>query len=405
MKSGEPSVAECDVLVAGGGVAGAAAAISAARRGCRVILVEQNDRLGGIGTQALLGTICGLYGTSEDLPTETLNRGMVREVVSGLHAQSPRRMVQKRGQVYVLPYADSDLAAVLDALCATEKNLTLLLRSRLVSASVRSQTVSELSLEGSTLLRVLPAVVIDATGNGEVGYLAGASFDLAPREQRQMAGYTVRVRGLDNPDGLGLKVPYVLAGLKGNAVSATLRFTAFTAGEEPDEGFLKFSSARPDGPEREQQMKADVAAAMEALVDRLPAFHKAYIVETAGTVIDREGRRLCGEYVLTEEDIVSGRKFDDGAVRNAWPIELWDRHKGTLYRYAPKGDYYEIPFRSLVVKGFANLLASGRCISASHEAFGSVRVMGCCMATGDAAGRAAAAFVKSGKYGNYRLNE
>jgi hypothetical protein len=89
-------------------------------------------------------------------------------------------------------------------------------------------------------------------------------------------------------------------------------------------------------------------------------------------------------------------------AKNAWPIELWDREKGTVYRYVPPGDHYEIPFRCMTVKGFSNLLTAGRCISVTHEALGSTRVMGTCMALGDIAGQAAAGLVRTGKYPEYR---
>jgi hypothetical protein len=96
--------------------------------------------------------------------------------------------------------------------------------------------------------------------------------------------------------------------------------------------------------------------------------------------------------------VLLARKFSDGIVKNAWPIELWYRLKGTVYKYVPRGDYYEIPLRCLMVRNIANLLTAGRCISVTHEALGSTRVMGACMALGDQAGKAAAYRVKNGKY-------
>jgi hypothetical protein len=85
-------------------------------------------------------------------------------------------------------------------------------------------------------------------------------------------------------------------------------------------------------------------------------------------------------------------------TKNAWPVELWDRDKGTIYTYVPRGDYYEIPFRCLQVKGISNLLTAGRCISVTREALGSTRVMGSCISLGEQAGRAAAYWVRNGSY-------
>jgi hypothetical protein len=134
------------------------------------------------------------------------------------------------------------------------------------------------------------------------------------------------------------------------------------------------------------------------LAETIPAFENAYISAVSHKVLEREGRRIRGEYMLTADDVLAAHKFPDGVVKNAWPIEFWDQAKGTSYQYVPSGDYYEIPFRCLTVKGFSNLLTAGRCISVTHEALGSTRVMGACLALGEQAGKAAAYHAAHGKY-------
>jgi len=153
-----------------------------------------------------------------------------------------------------------------------------------------------------------------------------------------------------------------------------------------------------DGAPGVEAARADADAVIRYLASVLPSFESATIADTSLKVLEREGRRVIGEYMLTKEDVLSARKFPDGVVKNSWPIELWDRPKGPSYQYVPRGDYYEIPFRCLMVKGITNLLTAGRCISVTHEALGSTRVMGTCMALGDQAGRAAAYRVRNGKY-------
>ena len=120
-----PDNVTCDVLVAGGGVAGVAAAVSAARKGCSVVLAERSERLGGIGTRGMLRGICGLYRNGGAEPAETLNRGIVREVVYELRERAPGRAIQKAGKVFVLPCASMDLEAVLLSLCEAEQGLTV----------------------------------------------------------------------------------------------------------------------------------------------------------------------------------------------------------------------------------------------------------------------------------------
>jgi hypothetical protein len=386
----------CDVLVAGAGVAGIAAAVAAARGGCRTILIEMGKEIGGTGVRGMLRTICGLYANGNETPTETLNKGLVLEVVSGLMARAPQRTIEKVGKVYVLPCSSRDLQEVLAALLSTEKNLTVLLKTLAVSVSVENGMVTGAAVNHEGTVRNIRArATIDCTGNGDLAAMAGAGFDIALPDEIQMAGYTVRVSGLQGHDEmLALKVPYVLADAVQKAeLPRAMRYTMFTGGDGPDEGILKFSVEETVSQDR---VKENALRAVRILSERLPSFRHASAVETSG-VLEREGRRIRGEYCLTEDNVLQARKFSDGVVKNSWPIELWDRAKGPVYRYVPENDYYEIPFRCLTVKGFHNFFTAGRCISVSHEALGSTRVMGTCIALGDAAGTAAARLVKTGR--------
>jgi FAD dependent oxidoreductase len=100
---------------------------------------------------------------------------------------------------------------------------------------------------------------------------------------------------------------------------------------------------------------------------------------------------VVGRYRLTREDVLGGRRFEDGVARACWPIELWEEGRlGATYEYLEDGQTYDIPLRSLRARDVANLFVAGRCMSATHEALGSARVIGTCLATGEAVGRAAA---------------
>lgn len=133
--------------------------------------------------------------------------------------------------------------------------------------------------------------------------------------------------------------------------------------------------------------------------ERLNGYYKnCFLMDTAPLIGIRETRRILGEYVLTKEDVLSGRKFDDGIARASYIIDLHDGIILTLKEMEtlrpPAGDWYEIPYRCLIPRKIDNLLTSGRCISSDREANGSLRVMPTCMATGQAAGTAAALALK-----------
>jgi hypothetical protein len=391
----------CEVLVVGAGVSGTSAALAAARSGASTILIEKDNFLGGIGYSGLFQYICGLYLNGDSFPHETLNRGLVREIVDFLNKLSPQNKIKKIGQVYVLPYNRKDLQYIFNSLCTGEKNLTVRYNTTAVSVENQNGKITKVSVrDNTTMYEILPEIVIDCTGSGIVSVMAGASFELTDPEKIQMAGYVVRFKGLKEVDEtLSIKVPYYLS----EAVDKTmlpeyLRFSSFSPGESPDEGYCKINIVNPDINEREQEVKKDIILLHRYLMDNLRSFKDSYIAETSLRVMDREGRRICGDYMLTEEDVLGARKFHDGVVKNSWPIEIWDRNKGVIYKYLKAGEYYEIPFRCLKVKEMVNLLCAGRCISVTHEALGSTRVMGTCMSLGEQAGLAAAYYAKNKKY-------
>jgi hypothetical protein len=391
----------CDVLVAGGGVAGVAAAVAAARRGARTVLAEKDGFLGGTGYAGLLQHICGLYAGDDALPRETLNQGICREIEQALLGKSPERKIKKIGKVWVLPYRREDLLSVLADLCAKEKNLEVYQDTAVASAESRDNGISSVRLKrpGSEY-SLIPGMVIDCTGDAAVAAMAGAEARMASYDERQMAGYVMLIAGLQAYDEtLSLKVPYQLArAVQRGILGPSARFTVFSPGDSPGEGYCKMSIEGEASPGRNERARTEATAIHKYLASVLPEFGDSSLSNTSLRVMDREGRRIAGEYTLTEQDALSSRKFEDGVVRNAWPIEIWDRSRGTIYKYVANSGYYEIPFRCLRVKGVHNMLAAGRCISVSHEALGSPRVMGTCMALGDAAGRAGAFWVKNGKY-------
>jgi len=420
----------CDVLVIGGGVSGAAAALASARSGARTILAEKESFLGGAGYSGLFQHICGLYLNSDSFPTETLNQGIAREVVSLLNNLSPHKTVKKIGQVYVLPYAREDLRSVFNSLCLNEPNLTVLFNATAVSVKKKNRTIVEVALntpvsktihpystdksphppftkegqggikEEKIVHKIIPKILIDCTGSGVVSAMAGAGFELSSPVKRQLAGFTIHLKGLKECDEtLSIKVPYYLSqATNKKMLPAYLRFTTFSMGDTDDEGFCKINIGGSDNDKREQTIRKDALKIISYLADRLPPFKNAYIANTSLRVLEREGRRICGEYTLTENDVLNARKFHDGVVKNSWPIEIWDKNKGIIYKYVKSGDYYEIPFRCLKVKDIKNLLSAGRCISVTHEALGSTRVMGTCMSLGEQAGLAAAFKAKHGNY-------
>lgn len=385
-------IKECEILVVGGGVAGISAAVTAARQGLHTILIEKNRFLGGSAIIGLHRFICGLYANGTSIPDNTLNGGIVREICFKLKNLTPEKTMLRMGRVYVLPYAIKDLISVFRSLIEGKRHLNILYDTQAVSVKTEKNVITAVVVRGSKgVFNIVPKVVIDCSGDGIIVQLSGARYQVSSPEQRQFAGYTFQIKGLQNVDDMiAIKVPYYLnQAVAEKKMPSYLKFTTFVPGDNASEGYCKLNIPPADGQDRNKQAKDIALLVHRYLSEVLPSFKNSSIVEMSKEVVDREGPRVCGEYMLTADDVLNARKFPDGVVKNAWPIELWDQEKGPQYQYLNSGDYYEIPLRCLKTQDISNLCCAGRCISVSHEALGSTRVMGTCISLGEEAGREA----------------
>ena len=379
---------QCSVLVVGAGVAGVPAAVAAARAGADTVLVEQYAYPGGAGVAGLHRHLCGLYANGPAFSPQLLNGGLVSELCARLGVLAPAQQPQRLGRVDVLPYAPAQFEQTLRELLASEQRLRTSFNTTVLDAELAGRRILSVTTDHGVLR---PRVVVDCSGAGVVLGSAPALHVIAPAHERQLAGGTVHFGNLQATDApLVLRVPYELRqAAEAGRLPATLRFTSFAAGATPDEGWCKLSF--PPAPLRDALAWPEAAQRLlEHLQKNIPAFQAARIMEVSPAILEREGARLHGLYTLTAEDVLGARKFPDAVARNAWPIELWDQQTGPRYRYLPAGAWYEIPLRCLQAVAADNLLAAGRCLSASREALGSTRVMGPCLALGAAAGAAAA---------------
>jgi 2-polyprenyl-6-methoxyphenol hydroxylase-like FAD-dependent oxidoreductase len=382
----------CDVFVVGSGVAGISAAVRAAREGAHTVLIEKHGHPGGTAVTGMHRFICGLYGNGEDAPDTTLNGGIAVEVCAGLKARAPEKEVQRMGKVHVLPFSTSDLVSTLRSLSGAEGRLEILYGTRAVSVRVEEDAIASIAArDAAGEVDIFASAVIDCSGDGIIIQMSGARHQVTPPGEQQLAGYSFRIKGLQEADELlAVRVPYLLRkAVDDKELPPYLRFTTYAPGDDPDEGYCRLNIP-PAGDDRNEQARKDALWVHGYLSRMLSAFKGSRIVEMSPEVAYREGVRARGEYTLTADDVLQARKFSDGAVKNAWPIELWDQEKGPSYRYLDPGDYYEIPLRCLKPQGISNFWCAGRCISASHDALGSTRVMGTCIALGEEAGREAA---------------
>jgi hypothetical protein len=321
-----------------------------------------------------------LYGKT---CSKTLNAGLAAALVSQLTGLSAKNRPVRLGQVFVYSFRQNDLTRAFRALIDENRsNLKVFLGHRVCSATKQKGRIIavQAAAEGRTL-SIFPKVVVDASGEGAIIKLCGAKYRVRPRQQRQLAGFSFRVAGIQGDNALiAIKTPYYI------------KLATFTPLEEAGEGVIRLNV--PAGADT-LEMRKQAVRQLRHLAEAAPEFKSARIAELSSSVVEREGIRLQGEYTLTADDVLSARRFKDRAVKSSWPIELWDKKKGPQYKYPPAGMYYEIPIRCLKSINVGNLLACGRCISATHEALASVRVAGTCISLGEQAGLTAVKLCES----------
>jgi glycine/D-amino acid oxidase-like deaminating enzyme len=424
--------ADCDVLVVGGGPAGLGAALGAADAGARVVLGERHGFFGGNATAALVMPLMSFHthgaptgsGAAADLMPS--DHGPGRPAVQGVLRRLLDRLVAAGGAVpasprtgFVVPFDPEAFKLVaLDLL--DEAGVSFLVYA------LAAGTLGEPSLRGvvfetkSGPVVITARVIVDCTGDGDVAALAGAPFEVGRDDDQLVQPMTLMFRMVEferaafaayraqHPDQWrGVHGLWDLIREATEAGELELPREDILFFGTPREREVSVNTTRVTGAlgtsvwdltraewEARRQMR-QIAAFLRKYV---PGFEHAYVAQSGVTIGVRETRRIQGEYQLTSDDILTARKWDDVIACGAYPIDIHNPSgKGTTLVRVPAGDSYDIPLRCLVPQRVDQLLVAGRCISGTHEAHSSYRVMPIAMATGQAAGACAALAARAGK--------
>lgn len=372
-----------DIVVVGAGFAGVCAAITAARRGAHVTLIEKESDPGGTAMGLRHRFLCGLFCNSSERPQKYLNRGLTEEFCKRF---SPSTQPVRMGKVWLLPYNPERLAIVLDDLLTREKNIKVFYSSKISACSCQQGRIESVRYSRHGKYYELKAKVFIDAGAGILLQKCGA-VQFSDLSERQMSGYTLELTGVPWDDVLPIRVPYVLyQAVKRGDLPLYVRWSAVSVvNEEKDTIHLKLSLPANAPLSLANKLSTRI---IKTLRQELSSFRMGRVVWRARNVFSRDGIQLQGKYILKEKDVLVGKRFFDGVIKGAWPIELWDPKQGPIYKY-PQAGYYELPLRSLWAKSIGNLLAAGRCVSAEPGAQASLRVGGLCIPMGEAAGNAA----------------
>lgn len=420
-----------DVVVAGGGAAGLVAAVAAGRHGARTLLVEPRSYVGGNAAvgQQILGThtITGLRAVN-GLPAEFLRR------LKGLGAASDAIL---DARICAIVAVEPVWVKILALEMLAEAGVHVLLHSRVTDVICDGSAVCGLVMDDKRVVGC--QVAIDATGDGLVGMAAGVPHELGAGNNGlvQPATLAFRMGNVDVRRGhrqllerghqifheqfvKSLSIPVesfspwsgsffnanvfrqeVLAAIQDGTLPADFPQHRVIWWNLPAPGEAMVSMAKVTGfdctkPDQvsaaEQEALRLVPVLVSFLRKRIPGFEQAHLIDVAPQLGVREARRLLGDYLLTEQDVLAGAQFDDNIGLGAYYLDVHPPQGGDKtvdsmqYPLSP----YGIPYRCLLPRGVDNLLVAGRCASVTARAFGSTRVIATCMVQGQAAGTAAA---------------
>jgi hypothetical protein len=306
--------------------------------------------------------------------------------------------------VVFLPHDPVAFASLADEMTSEISNLQVWMHAEIVSVAPNMEAI-DIICRGERQ-SVSARAYVDSTGDATLTALAGGNFSMTEPGRLQRPAYIAGLRGFpehffDDERRMRLAHAIVAAVSAGHLPREALG-AGFRRGVAPDEAFLTIDLAANAQDQAWNPVSALMLAEMEQVGRRTAAAIAAYLRDNeegcawcrvthwparAGV---RESRRSAGVHELTGEEILRGNSCDDAIANVGWPIELRERATGPKWRFAESDSPAQIPLRSLRHRDLARLWVGGRCISCTHEAQASIRVMGTCMATGEAAGLAAA---------------
>lgn len=425
-----------EVAVIGGGPAGVAAAIAAARTGASTVLIEPSSFLGGAGT----GSLVGPWMTNYYQDTQVI-RGIFQDIVDELVRYEGSTGTLKcpydnPGETkgtggHITPFDAEILKFVMNKL-VIESGCHLRLNTFVDSVEAEGGKVKAIRLRTKYTKSVIEAkIYIDATGDGDIAVWGGANYE----QGRRADGLTQPVSALfkmsyvdvdelirytqnHRDEFIWISYPILPSGLpsyfadsmvclsgfneriakgqqSGELKLGRERITLFSDFRKGDVLFNATRLNRIDGTNNEDLIRAEIDLKEQVISmaqfarKHLPGFADASLSAAASRVGVRETRRITGDYVLQEKDVLHGRKFEDGIAKGCFPVDIHSPGDKTNV-WVELEDAYDIPYRCLLPVGLDNVLLAGRCMSATHEAMASSRVQSHCMAVGHAAGAAAA---------------
>lgn len=418
-----PVYGEFDVVVIGGGPAGLAASVTAARHGARTLLVERYGFLGGMGTAGGVTNFAGLYGRKNG-EMQQLVHGVVDDLLARIDALGGLNQPQDgmQGRIRVRSYDVSAYKCAADQLLLAA-GVQILFHAWAAAVVMNGKAIDALVVETKSGRRAIRAhKFIDCSGDADVAHFAGIPFELGDGHGSALFPSTMfRVGHVDAPRALAavgeFKAINDLMEQSEARSPGQYRFPRKGAILRPQKNpaewranVTQIRNAQGNAmdatdavqlSEGELEGRRQITEYFRFLKNEVPGFEASAIIDIAPQVGIRETRRISGAYSLSGEDILSSARFDDVIGINAWPMEM--HVDGAISWGFPRDEnraYNDLPWRMLLTREVDNLLVAGRCASMTHEGQSAARASGGCFVMGQAAGTAAALLASGTAFAN-----
>ena len=386
-----------ELVVIGGGFAGVAAALAAARSGVKVLIVEKSNCLGGAAVNCLVNPFMP-YWTNMNGKRVDLSAGIFKEI----HDRLERRNAMRNES-----FLEEELKYILNEM-VIDAHIDLLFHVYIFKAEKHDEHITSISVATKCgELQIEANYFIDATGDAQLAYLAKCPTILGrePDHMCQPMTLCFRVGNVDVEKFYAsrerLNIAHKQSLEAGELINPRENILVFRT---PIHNVLHFNTTRVvrKNPTSEEEVtEAEVLARKQVyeiynfMKEHADGLENSFLMMTAAEIGVRESRMIVGDYVLTEEDCRNCVKFDDAIAACNYDIDIHNPEgTGTSHYYFPAGEYYTIPYRSLIPKGVSNVLVAGRCISSDHGAQASYRIMPVVCCIGEAAGSAVGLAVK-----------
>ena len=387
-----------DLAVIGGGLAGVAAAISAARAGANVIIIEKSNCFGGAATNALVNPFMP-YSTKINGEWIQLCRGIFKEICENLYGTH----AMLGDILYGDSFLEEELKYILNNMLKNA-GVDILFHANLFEAERLGDSVRSVKVAvRAEVVKIEADYFIDATGDAQLAYILGCPTRLGRETDNLCQPMTLCFRlGNVNTQSFYESLDELQKAYKASLEAGELSNPRenILVFKTPVPNVLHFNTTRvvrknPTSPteltEAELIARAQVHETYDFMKKHAKGLEDSFLMMTASEIGIRESRMIIGDYRLTEADCKNLTKFDDAIAACNYDMDIHNPEgSGTSHYYFPEGAYYTIPYRSLLPKNAENLLVAGRCISSDHGAQASYRIMPTVATIGEAAGVAAA---------------